>query len=133
MEFCAPHVVGSLLLSEEFTEPVYNQVHQEQIAAGETTENVAEIPFVKKQVIGQENSELQVMKRTHEQIVDITGLENPPISITADEVGHSSEEFAINTSSTSTTQTLDGLDELSSMLDSCLTPLASLNEELEKA
>ena len=32
------------------------------------------------------------MKRTHEQIVDITGLENPPFSITADEVGHSSDE-----------------------------------------
>ena len=29
-------------------------------------------------------------------------MENPPFSITADEVGHSSEEVAINTSSTST-------------------------------
>ena len=50
----APHVVDSLHLLEEFTEPVYNQVHQEQIAAGETTENIAEIPVVQEQVIVQE-------------------------------------------------------------------------------
>ena len=34
----APRVVGSLLPLEEFTEPVYDQVHQEQFAAGEMTE-----------------------------------------------------------------------------------------------
>ena len=39
---------------EEFSAPVYNQVHQEQIAAGETTENIAEIPVVQEQVIVQE-------------------------------------------------------------------------------
>ena len=43
---------------EEFTEPVYNQVHQEQIAAGETTENIAEIPVVQEQVIVQEIPEV---------------------------------------------------------------------------
>ena len=31
---------------EEFTEPVYDQVHQEQIAAGEMSENIVEIPVV---------------------------------------------------------------------------------------
>ena len=32
---------------------MYNQIHQEQIAAGETTENIAEIPVVQEQVIVQ--------------------------------------------------------------------------------
>ena len=36
---------------EEFTELVYDQVHQEQIAASEMTENIAEIPVVQEQVI----------------------------------------------------------------------------------
>ena len=36
---------------EEFTEPVYDQVHQERIAASEMTENIAEIPVVQEQVI----------------------------------------------------------------------------------
>ena len=47
----APRVVDSLLPLEEFTEPVYDQVHQEQIAASEMTENIAEIPVVQEQVI----------------------------------------------------------------------------------
>ena len=47
----APRVVGSLLPLEEFTEPVYDQVHQEQFAAGEMTENMVEIPVVQEQVI----------------------------------------------------------------------------------
>ena len=38
---------------EEFTEPVYDHVHQEQIFAGETTENIVEIPVVQEQVIAQ--------------------------------------------------------------------------------
>ena len=36
---------------EEFAEPVYDQVHQEQIAASEMTENIAEILVVQEQVI----------------------------------------------------------------------------------
>ena len=32
----APHVVGPLPPLKEFTEPVYNHIHQEQIVAGET-------------------------------------------------------------------------------------------------
>ena len=47
----APRVVGSLLPLEKFTEPEYDQVHQEQIAASEMTENIAEIPVVQEQVI----------------------------------------------------------------------------------
>ena len=36
---------------EEFTELVYDQVHQEQIAVSEMTENIAEILVVQEQVI----------------------------------------------------------------------------------
>ena len=37
------HVVGPLPPLEEFIEPVFSHVHQKQIAAGEMTENIAEI------------------------------------------------------------------------------------------
>ena len=37
---------------------MYNQVHQEQIAAGEATENIAEIPIGQEQVIAQEIPEV---------------------------------------------------------------------------
>ena len=51
VEPSAPCVVGSLPPVEEFTEPVYDQVLQEQIAAGEMTVDIAEIPVVHQQVI----------------------------------------------------------------------------------
>ena len=77
----SPHVVGPLPPPlEEFTEPVYNQVHQEQIIARETTLNIVENPAVQEHAIVQEHSELQVMERRHEQIVDITCLVNPHFS-----------------------------------------------------
>ena len=47
---------GSLPPVEEFTEPVYDQVHQEQFAAGEMTENMVDIPVVQEQVIVSGNS-----------------------------------------------------------------------------
>ena len=47
----ASQVVGSLLHGEVFAEPVFNQVHQEQLAGGEIPENLVEIPVVQKQVI----------------------------------------------------------------------------------
>ena len=47
----APRVVGSLPPFEEFTEPVYNQVHQEQIVAGKVTQNIIENSAVQEQVI----------------------------------------------------------------------------------
>ena len=50
----APCVVGSLPPVEEFSEPVYDQVLQEHIAASESTENIAEIPVVHEQVIVQD-------------------------------------------------------------------------------
>ena len=49
----APRVVGSLLPVEEFALPVFYQVHQEQSAAGEMTENLVENPVVQEQVIVQ--------------------------------------------------------------------------------
>ena len=54
----SPHVVGPLPPLKEFAGPMYNQIHQEQIAAGETTENIAEIPVEEEQVIVQEIPEV---------------------------------------------------------------------------
>ena len=49
----APCVVGSLPPVDEFSAPVYDQVLQEHIFACDITENIAEIPVVQEQVIGQ--------------------------------------------------------------------------------
>ena len=54
MEPFPPHVVGPLPPLEEFTEHIYNQAHHNLITAGETTENIAEIPVEEEQVIVQE-------------------------------------------------------------------------------
>ena len=51
MEPYAPYVVAPLPPAQEFSAPVYAHVHQEQIAASELTENLAEIPVVQEQVI----------------------------------------------------------------------------------
>ena len=53
VEGSASQVVGSLPPAEEFSEPVYDQVHRERFAAGETTEKSAEFPVVPEQVIVQ--------------------------------------------------------------------------------
>ena len=53
VEASAPQVVGSLPPLEEFPAPVCNQVHQEQIVAGETTQYIVEILVVQEQVIFQ--------------------------------------------------------------------------------
>ena len=42
LEASAPQVFVSLPPFEEFTAPVYNPVHQEQIVAGEMTQNIVE-------------------------------------------------------------------------------------------
>ena len=67
MEASAPQVVGSLPPLEEFAAPVCNQVHQEQVVAGETTQNKA---TVQEQVTVQEIPEVQVVQRIQEQTVD---------------------------------------------------------------
>ena len=46
-------VVGSLPPCEVFSAPVFDQVHQEQLAAGDIPENMVDIPVVHEQVIVQ--------------------------------------------------------------------------------
>ena len=53
---------------------MYNQVHQEQIVAGETTPNIVEIPIVQEQVIVQEIHQVPTMDWTPEQIVETIGV-----------------------------------------------------------
>ena len=48
VEVSAPQVVVLLPPFEEFTGPVYNLIHQEQIVAGETTQNAFENPVVQE-------------------------------------------------------------------------------------
>ena len=48
-----PRVFGSLPRCEVFAAPVFDQVHQVQFAAGETTENMVEFPVVQEQVLVQ--------------------------------------------------------------------------------
>ena len=64
----SPQVVGSLPPPEEFDAPVYNQIHQEQIVAGMTTQHRIENPAVQDQVIVQEIPE--VVERIQERILD---------------------------------------------------------------
>ena len=52
-EGSASQVVGSLPHGEMFAAPVFDPVHQEQLAGGEIPENLVEIPVVQKQVIVQ--------------------------------------------------------------------------------
>ena len=116
VEASAPQIVGSLPPFAEFTEPVYNQVHQEQIVAGEMTQNIIENPAVQEQVIVQEIP--PVVERIQEQIVET-------INVTCNQIP----------SSSSTSTSKDRLGALTGMLDSCLeqlTPLAGLSEEIER-
>ena len=55
---------------EEFVAPEYNQVHQEQIVAGETTENRVKIPAVQEQVIFRGVPQVPIVERIQEQIVE---------------------------------------------------------------
>ena len=53
VEVSASQVVGSLPLGEVFAAPVFHQVHQEQLAGGDTTEDIAVSPVVLEQgVVG---------------------------------------------------------------------------------
>ena len=49
----SPRVVDPLPPVTEFTVPAYYPIHQEQFSAGETTENIANIPVVQDQVLVQ--------------------------------------------------------------------------------
>ena len=53
VESSASQVVGPLPPCEVFAAPVFDQVHQEQLAGGEIPENLVEIPVIPEQVIVQ--------------------------------------------------------------------------------
>ena len=53
VEVSASQVVDPLPPAEEFSETVCNQVHRVRLTAGETAENLVEIPDVQEQAIGQ--------------------------------------------------------------------------------
>ena len=66
----ASQIIGSLPRLNESAAPVYDEVRQEQIAAGETTRNILEIPTVQEQVIVQGNPDVQVVAVFQEQVVE---------------------------------------------------------------
>ena len=66
----ASQVIGSLPRLDESAAPVYHEVRQEQIAAGETTRNIVENSTLQEQVTFQENPEVQVMERIQARIVE---------------------------------------------------------------
>ena len=115
----APQVVGSLPPLEEFTEPVYNQVYQEQIVAGEMTQNITENSAVQEQVIVPEIP--PVVERIQEQIVATNDVTQQRSQIT----------FSTSSTSTSSSSTSTGSDELANMLE-LLTPMTAQIESIEK-
>ena len=63
------------LLFEEFIAPVYNQIHQEQIVAGMTTQHRVENPAVQDQVVeGYRNEFLIPSKCFHMSVYNSTPL-----------------------------------------------------------
>ena len=137
VEASAPQVVGSLPPFAEFTEPVYNQVHHEQIVAGEMTQNIIENPAVQEQVIVQEIP--PVVERMQEHIVETINVtpHASQMALNTSSTSSSSSAPVCNQipSSSSTSTSKDRLGALTSMLDSCLeqlTPLAGLSEEIER-
>ena len=116
----APRVVGSLPPFEEFPEPVYNQVHQEQMVAGEMTQNIIENSAVQEHAIVREIP--VVVERIQEQIVETI------------DVTPQGSQIALSSSSTSTSSDRR-LDEFARMLDSCielLTPVTAQIDGIEK-
>ena len=80
VEVSAPQAVGSFSPLEEFDAPVYNQIHQELIVAGETTQNTFENRAVQEQVIDQEipqTPQVQIVERIQEQIVELIDVLAP--------------------------------------------------------
>ena len=68
----APQVIGLIPPSKEFATPVYNQVHQQQIGAKETTQNKVEIPTV--QVIALEIPDVQIVERIESMLGHFTNV-----------------------------------------------------------
>ena len=104
-----PQVVSSLFLLDEFDAPVYNQIHQEPIVAGETTQNTLENPVVQEQVVVQEILEAPQVVDSFPLLGDVAArdynqvLQSPVIFQEIPEVQIVERiQTALNTSSTST-------------------------------
>ena len=76
VETSAPQVIGSHPPFEVFTEPVYNQVRQEQIVAGEMTQKIIEHSAVQEQVIVREILPVSVVERMQAPIRLLSGYKN---------------------------------------------------------
>ena len=118
-----PDVVVPLLPVEEFTEPVHNSVHHEQIVAGAMPQNIIGTAAVQEQVIVQDIP--PVVERIQEQIVDTIDVTLQGSQFAPNTSSTSTSHFDI-TSSSSTSTTNNRLDALASMLDSCREQLTEL-------
>ena len=128
MEVSAPQVVVSLPPFEDFTEPVYNQVHQEQIVTGEMTLNIVEHPAVQEQVTVEEI--LPVVERIQEQIVetiDVTPHASQMVLHTSSTSSNSSAPVCNQIPSLSSASTIS--DDVAVMLDS----LKNIEKEVARA
>ena len=91
-EGSASQVVGSLPHGEMFAAPVFNQVHQEQLAGGEIPENLVEIPVVQKQVI------VQASPHVVGSLPPVAGFSSPmynPVHQEQFSAGDTAENFTI--------------------------------------
>ena len=112
VEVISPQVVGSLPPLDEFVAPGYNRIHQEQIVAGETTQNTFENPVVQEQVVVQEFSQAPQVADSFSLLKEVAAREynqvlQPPVifqEIPEVQVVEriQSSQTALNTSSTST-------------------------------
>ena len=79
VEGSASQVVGSLPHGEMFAVPVFNQVHQEQLAGGEIPENLVEIPVVQELFpAGEATEKFATIPVVHEQV--ILGVRPDPLA-----------------------------------------------------
>ena len=79
VEGSASQVVGSLPHGEVFAVPVFNQVHQEQLAGGEIPENLVEILVVQELFpAGEATEKFATIPVVHEQV--ILGVRPDPLA-----------------------------------------------------
>ena len=88
----ASQVVGSLPHGDVFAAPVFNQVHQEQLAGGEIPENLVEIPVVQKQAIVQASP--HVVGSLH-PVAEFTSPMYNPVHQEQFSAGDTAEDFVI--------------------------------------
>ena len=108
VEAFSPLVVGSLPPLEELDAPVYDQIHQEQIVAGETTQHRVGHPAVQEQVAVQEIPQAPQVVDSSPLLGDVTASECnqvllPPVLFQEiPEVQVVASQTALSTSFTST-------------------------------